>query len=567
MAQGWDIDEVADTITFLEPPPAGVNNIVVKEFAVGAVGGTDSWALGAWSGFYGYPCEVEFFSDRLWWAGTPLDPQTVWGSQIGDYSNHGKSTPIVDSDAVSFTINARQVNAVQDLVPLDKMIILAKGGEFLMTGGQDEVITPASINIKPQSYRGTGGVQAKVVGDTAIIVQEQGSHVFDIGYRFEQDGYRPQDISVYADHLVEGYAILRMEWMTAPWSSLFFMRNDGKLAGCTYMPEQEVIGWHRHDSDGVIEDIVCLPGDKQTEFYAVVMRLVNGQVKRYIEQMEESFVQDPRDWFYVDSGLTYDGRNTTATTLTLTGGGAWTENESLTLTASAPLFVGVSDQGDGFTISRAVLEQDPATLAWAFVTYKVRLVITTYVSATEATVVSVGTVPAALRGQASADWVFERDTISGLGHLEGKEVNILSDASVHPRRVVTGGQVVLASPGGVVHVGLPYMAHLETLEVNWSGGQPLRDAKKLLHEVNMLVRGTRGIKVGTIFDGVDQTYLDEIKDREFENYGEPTLPVTGLVKILTSAKWGESQGKVHIVSDDPLPMEILAIIPKLMTSE
>lgn len=567
MAQGWDIDEVADTITFLEPPPAGTNNIVVKEFAVGAVGGTDSWALGAWSGFYGYPCEVEFFSDRLWWAGTPLDPQTVWGSQIGDYSNHGKSTPIVDSDAVSFTINARQVNAVQDLVPLDKMIILAKGGEFLMTGGQDEVITPSSINIKPQSYRGTGGVQAKVVGDTAIIVQEQGSHVFDIGYRFEQDGYRPQDISVYADHLVEGYTILRMEWMTAPWSTLFFMRNDGKLAGCTYMPEQEVIGWHRHDTDGVIEDIVCLPGDQQTEFYAVVRRIVNGQVKRYIEQMEESFVQDPRDWFYVDSGLTYDGRNTTATTLIVTGGVLWDENEALNLATSAPLFVGASDVGDGFTVSRQVLEQNPETGAWAFVTYKVRVVISAYLSTTEVTVTSVGTVPVALRAQPSTDWVFERDTITGLGHLEGKEVNILSDASVHPRRVVTGGQISLDSPGGVVHVGLPYRAHIETLEVNSAGGQPLRDAKKLLHEVNMLVRGTRGIKVGTIFDGENDQYLDEIKEREFEDYGEPTLAVTGLVKILTSAKWGESQGKVHIVSDDPLPMEILAIIPKLMTSE
>lgn len=561
MSQGWSIDNVAHKITFLEAPAAGTGNIVVKEYAVSAVGGTDCWALGAWNGEYGYPVEVEFFSDRLFWAGTAKDLQTIWGSNIGDYTNYGKSTPIVDSDGLTFAINTRQVNAVMDLVPLDKLIVLAKGGEFLMTGGVDEVVTPSTIGVKPQSYRGTGGLQAKVVGDTAIFVQEQGQRVFDIGYKFEQDGYRPQDISVWAEHLVEGRRLVRMEWMPAPWSVLPFVRDDGVMLGCTYMPEQEVIGWHQHDTDGTILDVVCLPGETQTELHLLVQRTINGVSKVYLEQMADAFVDDVRDWCYLDAAVTYDGRNTAATTVTLSGSG-WTEDDTLTLTASSALFVGASDVGDGFTVQRTVAETDPATGLTTDVVYTVRVVIAAYVSATVVQVNSIGAVPAPLQGVATADWVLMRSTMSGLSHLEGKLVSILSDGSVLPQQVVTGGKLELPSPGGVVQIGLPYRALLETLEVNAPGGEAMRGNKKLLQSVGLLVKDARGLKAGSRLD-----FLDDLAQREFEDYGAPTQPLTGYARIPISAEWGENNGHVFVVSDDPLPAEILSLLPRLMSSD
>lgn len=572
--QGWNVDDVADTILFLEAPAVGVNNIVVTQYAANAQGGTDAFALGAWSDEYGWPSEVEFFSDRLWYAGTPRDPQTIWGSQIGDYSNFGKSTPIVDSDSITFTINARQVNAVMDLVPLTEMLLFTKGGEFLMTGGQDDVVTPTSISIRPQSYLGTGGLQAKVVGDTAVFVREQGSRVFDVGYRYESEGYRPTDLSVWAEHLVEGRTLLRMEWMPAPWALLWFVRDDGVMLGCTYMPEQEVIGWHRHDTASDIDedgtdaflDVVCLPGTEQTETHALVTRVVNGVTETYLEELAEGTVDDIRDWFYLDSGLTYDGRNDTATTLTLTGGLNWDELETLVLTASAVAGINdgagflAGDVGDAFTLSIDVLETDAGTGETSTVTYHVTVQVEAVTSTTVAEVVPIGTVPSQLREVATDDWTFNRDTITGLWHLEGREVVILADASVHPTRVVASGQITLDAPYGVVHVGLPYVAHIETLEIN-AQGQSVRDAKKIIHEVSLLLRNARGLKVGTKLD-----LLDEVAQREFEAWGAPTQPTTGVVRAKVSSQWGENEGVFHVVSDDPLPCEILALVPKAMVS-
>lgn len=556
--QGWTVDPVANTITFAVAPGTGAA-LVVTEFAAGTLAGTSRFAIGSWNAAYGYPSEGEFYSDRLWLANTPTDPQMVWGSQIGDYTNHGRSTPLIDSDSVSFAINSRQVNAVRDLVALDKMVVLAQGGEFLMSGGQDDVITPSTLNIKPQSYRGSANVQAKVVGDTAIMVQEQGSRVYDIGYRFESDSYRPIDISVWAAHLMERYAITKIEWSQAPWSNLWFRREDGIALACTYMPEQEVIGWTRSDTgrslddetigDDTIEDIVVLPGSNQSEVFFLVRRVVDGVEQRYIEQLAPEFVSDRRDWKYSDSCITYDCRNATATTMTVSGV-TWDSDEDLVVTASSAMFVGSSDVDDMIEV---IVGED-----------SVRLRIVEYVSATSIKAVSIGSVPASIREQPSAEWTLMRDTISGLDHLEGRTVCILADASVQPSRVVSGGSISLDSPGGVVTIGLPYRAHIETLEVNIGGAPTVRDEKKLLHGLALLVQETRGIK--TCGGTLREEYTYPLAEREFEDYGDPTLPMTGVVEAPVSAEWGENVGHIHIISDDPLPMTILSLIPRFLTS-
>lgn len=556
MAQGWSVDATDDEITFYEPPAVGTGNIVVTEYAKGAFGGTDVWAVGLWSGRYGYPSEIEFYADRLWLAGSKAEPQRIDGSCIGDYPNFGRSSPIVDSDAVSFTINTRQVNAIKDLIPLDSLLVLTTGGEFLMTGGQDNVVTPSTINIKPQSYYGTGDVQSKTLGESAVYIQKQGNKIRDLGYQFEKDGFRGNDISIWADHLIEGYSFERMEFAPAPWPILWFARNDGVLVGCTYMPEQEVVGWHRHDTgrsledaasgDGTVLDVCCLPGDDETETYYLVSREVGGETVQYIEQMAPTRYDDPRDYFYVDSGLTYDGRNTGATTLTLTAAG-WTEDDEITITADAAIFTGASDVGDGFAISLGDVS--------------VRLVITGYTDTTHVKARSIGTVPASLRAVALTGWVFQRDTISGLDHLEGKTVVGLSDGGVFGDKVVTDGAISLDTPGGVVQVGLPYRAHIETLEVNSAGGESMRGKNKLTYQVDLQVRKTVGVKVGPIWQ------LDEIPQREFEDYGTAVGESSGVLKKNISADWNRDGGHVHIVSDAPMPMEILSIAPKVAASD
>ncbi|PSD33817.1 hypothetical protein C7E17_00325 [Stenotrophomonas maltophilia] len=472
----------------------------------------------------------------------------MWASNIGDYPNFGRSSPIVDSDAVSFTINARQVNAIRDLVPLDSLLVLTTGGEWKVTGGQDAVVTPSTIGIKPQSAYGTGNLQARVLGESAVFLQAQGQRVRDLAYQFEKDGFRGNEISIWADHLVQGYTFRGIEYSTAPWPILWMPRTDGVLIGCTYMPEQEVTGWHPHETDGEVLDVCCLPGEIETEVYLLVRRFINGEWVQYVEQMAPTRYDDPLDWKYADSLLTYDGRRPNGSPMTLTSTDGWNEGAVITATTGAAIFSGAGDVGN--------------ILRLAIGDSHVRVRVMAYVSPTVATVESIGSVPLALRGVAVQDWTYQRSTIAGMGHLEGKAVVALVDGNVQKDLQVVDGKVQLQRPGGVVHIGLPYTAHIETLEVNANGGDPLRPMKKLAFEVALLVRNTRGVYVGTTLDT-----LDPIAQRDFENYDEPTAPYTGVLRKNMSCRWGMDSGHFHIVSDDPLPMEILSLMPQVVASE
>lgn len=557
MAQGFTINATADNVTFLEPPALG-QSISITQYPTGGMGGTDVWAHGAWSRFYGYPREVEFYSDRLFFASTQSDPQAIWGSCIGDYTNFGRSSPIIDSDSVSFTINSRQVNTVVELIPLDNLLIMTTGGEYKMTGGVDEVVSPSTIGVKNQGNAGSGTTPAKVIGESAIFIQQEGQKIRDLGYQFEKDGFRGNEISVWASHLFEGYLIQNMELWKSPWGVLWFTRNDGVRVGCTYMPEQEVVGFHWHDTDGQFLDTCALPGgtgSSESECYFLVRRVVDGEVVQYIEQQAPTRFATEGDLFYVDAGLTYDGRNVNPTHFLelSTISGDWLETDELNINSTSSIFVGASDVGDAFELVRNVNELDDMGDP-IVVTYKVRVFIDSVVDGFNARCHSVGTVPAPLRNVPIVGWAFQRDTIGGLWHLEGKHVQVLQDAAVTGPYLVDDGRITLQDPGGIVQVGLGYTCEVETLELNDPGGLPMRDQNKLTYNVKLLLLASRGVYAGGMRDK-----LYPVKDRQYEDYGQPPFLRSGIATVQIPSYWGEDAGRVRVVSTDPLPMEILNI--------
>ncbi|HAL21822.1 MAG TPA: hypothetical protein DCP40_03695, partial [Stenotrophomonas sp.] len=129
-----------------------------------------------------------------------------------------------------------------------------------------------------------------------------------------------------------------------------------------------------------------------------VKRVVNGQTVQYIEQLAPTRYDDPLDWKYADSLLTFDGRNKAGTTVALSTAGGWTENDTITATASEPIFAGEGDVGDILLITAG--------------SDRVRVRIAALPSSTVATVESIGEVPASLRGVPLQGWTFQRSTIS-----------------------------------------------------------------------------------------------------------------------------------------------------------
>ncbi|SET75071.1 hypothetical protein [Paracoccus homiensis] len=149
-------------------------------------------------------------------------------------------------------------------------------------------------------------------------------------------------------------------------------------------------------------------------------------------------------------------------------------------------------------------------------------------------------------------------TITGLGHLEGREVVALANGDVVAGLTVTGGAVTLPFPSSLVHVGLPYTAEIETLppaiqfdDVGASRGRPHSISK-----IRVQMEKTRGIKV--VVDGTRENEIVQTGG----NLSEAIPLWTGMHDLTSPPHWNKD-GTVTIRQDYPLPMTILGLSPEL----
>lgn len=195
------------------------------------------------------------------------------------------------------------------------LIMLTSGAEWkCFPGTNNDAITPANCYTKPQSYNGCSDVQPLIANSSILYVQEKGSFVRDIQYDFASDSYTGTDRSVWADHLFIGHQIVEWAYAQAPFCIIWAVREDGMLLGLTYMKEQNVFAWHRHDSDGLFESVAVISEDNEDIAYFIVNRTIGGQTKRYVERMHSRLFSSVADAWFLDCALEYQGDATTVVT-------------------------------------------------------------------------------------------------------------------------------------------------------------------------------------------------------------------------------------------------------------
>lgn len=516
---------------------------------IGDGNATYKWAHSAWNSEDGYPGTVVYFQQRLIFAGSRSQPQTVWTSRSGDYKDFGTSNPTVDNDAITYTYAGRQLNQIRHLIDVGSLVALTSGGEYRVNGDQQGTLTPSAFQFASQGQNGASHVQPIAISNVALFIQQKGGAVRDLAYSFDVDGFQGSDLTILANHMFNGHQIIDWTFAITPMSVVWCVRDDGALLGLTYMRDQQVIAWHPHPSSGRYEAVCSIGEDTEDALYCVVNRTINGQQRRYIERMQTRLYAGIEDSFFVDCGLTYDGRNLDASrTMTLTGGsGEWPYDEEMTLTVAGATYF--TDGDVGSEIHMPYSEDGESKV--------LKLLIRAISGGNQATVTSNRDVPEQFRGVPVSNWSMARGQFSGLDHLEGQSVSILSDANVEPQKVVAGGKITLEKAGAVVHAGLPITATIETLDVNLNGNETLLDKKKLFTKASILVNESRGV-----FAGTPGNTFYEYAQRSTEFYDEPVEEETGTIELLLDSNWGKN-GRVIISQEDPLPMTILAVIPRV----
>ena len=286
-------------------------------------GSTTDFALGSFSDTTGYPACVTFFEQRLVFAGTTAQPQTLFFSRSADYENFDDQyhETVADDDAIVYTIASNQVNAIRFLTATRTLIIGTAGGEFAVNGGgTGEAITPTNILINKQSNHGAANVDGIAVGNATLFLQRAKRKIRELAYNFDVDGYVAPDLTILAEHVTES-GIIQMAYQEEPNSIVWCVRADGQLLGFTYQREQQVTAWHRHifggsfgSGNAVVESVEVLPtDDSEYQVWVIVKRTIDGATKRYVEYLHNQDFDETDDtsFNYLDSQLAYDGSATT----------------------------------------------------------------------------------------------------------------------------------------------------------------------------------------------------------------------------------------------------------------
>jgi len=256
-----------------------------------------AWRLheGSWSATHGFPFALEFHQGRLLAAGTTSQPTTVWGSNLYDLNSFAVGA--LATDAYEFTIRAKSQDGIQSLTSLGSLFIATANDEHVARGtGSDAPIagdTPPLI--KTISHVGSQHVQPLAVDSAIIVLQRLKTQVNSMSYSVSEsadaDSFVPSDLTIFARQISEmKFAHHQPVYYQIPNAIVFFIMENGQLAGLTFKPRQEVAAWSRTVTDGEFESVAVVPHENSQGMtvYVVVKRVINGATKRFIEYFEDN---------------------------------------------------------------------------------------------------------------------------------------------------------------------------------------------------------------------------------------------------------------------------------------
>ena len=645
---------------------------------VGKLTGVSKWSLGAFSATTGYPAAVSFYEERLVFANTTEQPQTLWFSRSGDYENFTTSATVQDDDALTYTIASNSVNSIRYLSAAKNLLVGTVGGEFIVrASGTDQPITPTNVQIKQQTRFGSANIQPQVVANVTLFLQRAKRKVREMRFDYDSDSYTAHDMTILADH-VTASGVTEMAYQQEPDSILWAALADGTLAGLTYRREEGVVAWHRHKIGGSnttafnsASDVTASGSDGDGNGYVTItghsfstgdkfvydsnsgtamVGLTDGETyyihKRDANKIEiagtasaaaarrvikiglgvgvhlivqdaavESLATLPTDadedelWMIVKRTI---GANATATvtisnyaniaagekvTLIATAGTSYdfvegsqttsagtfdaaTSNNQTATNLAACINAGDGPSGTRFyaTASSAVVTITQAVAGWNGQTV-VTLTDAGSVGMTKTNFFSGSTVRRYVEKMTAVDFgtdvtsAFFVDSglsyegaaataLTGLHHLEGLAVQTLNNGSASSDKQVLSGSITLDAATVKCHTGLGYNSTLQTMrvEAGSADGGTSQGKIKRIHDLTVRLYNTVGMMIGK-----STTDLDRVPFRDSSMAMDSPIPMFSGDKDIEFAEGLDQDGFIVIRQDQPLPMTIIAVYPRLQT--
>jgi hypothetical protein len=513
---------------------------------------TTDWALGAWSDDTGYPKTVSFFEQRLIFGGSTDFPQTIWASESGFYEqfDRGDGDP---ADSFIYTIAANKVNTIRWLAPARDLIVGTAGGEFKVGRPSGEPLQPDNVQITQQTTYGGYNTQPIQIGNSVLFLQRQRKKIREFSYRFEDDAYLAQDMTLLSEHIT-GNGIIDVDYAQEPDSIYWAVRDDGTLLGMTYQRQEDIIAWHRHIMGGSYK--LTFNGASDVTDYSV-----DANYNGYITISSHGLNTGDSVVYSAGGGTKLSG---------LVDGDTYfvykkdVNNIELASTYEQAIDRTILQIGDGVGANHSLkaqaqvksvstISEDTENQTWIIVRRRINGNIVQYVEYLDPLI----KLDSGLSGVVNGD----STSITGLDHLEGEEIQILIGDAVYPNQTVTNGAISVNLPSNTsyksIEIGLGYTSRIKTMRVE-AGSQAgtAQGRKKRYNEVMVRLHKT----VGIIING------DQLPFRTSSTPMGQNIPEFTGDKRVTNLGW-DRDGQIEIKQEQPLPMTVLGITGTLVTTD
>jgi hypothetical protein len=219
-----------------------------------------------------YPSVPNYFQQRRVFGNSLNNPDTYWMSQPGAFTNFDARIPTIASDAITGSPWALQVNGIQWFVIMPAGLATFTGqSAWLLVGSGSfatnvQPISPSSQVAQPLAFSGCSATLPPIkINYDILYVSSKGSYYYDLPYQLYALS-EPIDLTNFSSHLFDFFSFREHTWAETPFKIVWTVRSDNTLLSLTYLKQQTVAGWGRHDTNGlfwsvasIVENVIATP--------------------------------------------------------------------------------------------------------------------------------------------------------------------------------------------------------------------------------------------------------------------------------------------------------------------
>lgn len=240
------------------------------------------------SGSGNKPSTVTFYEQRLWWGRTLNNPNALFSSRSADFENMDVSVPLRADDAITIRLVTQGVNQANQLVPSSNLLVLGSDGVFKIVGSNEDYLAASPPPRQSlETSTGASRLSAIKIDGVTFFKTATGEEVRALGYRFDADGYKSNDVTIFSPQFFEGFDIVSWCYAQYPLSVIWAARSDGALLAFTWEEANDVWGWTICPlaGDGKVKSLCAVKEGGESRVYAVIERTIAGVTRTFRERM------------------------------------------------------------------------------------------------------------------------------------------------------------------------------------------------------------------------------------------------------------------------------------------